>query len=128
MFSGFCRVHQAPLRCIRGEWEAGENDAQQICLDLADIHLATVAEAHYTIGDIRRLRGDLAGADEAYQAAHRCGKDPQPGMSLLRLAQGRPDMSTLAPRPPPTPTGTGWPRRVGRSTHSLPVPSAQVAR
>jgi len=48
-----------------------------------------VAEAHYQLGDLRRQRGDLSGAEEAFRTAHGGGRDPQPGLALLRLAQGR---------------------------------------
>jgi DNA-binding NarL/FixJ family response regulator len=43
----------------------------------------------YEVGEIRRLRGDLAGAEDAYRAAREFGRDPQPGHALLRLAQGQ---------------------------------------
>jgi DNA-binding NarL/FixJ family response regulator len=42
-------------------------------------------------GDLLRLAGDLVRAEAAYQRASEHGHDPQPGLALLRLAQGRPD-------------------------------------
>ena len=49
-------------------------------------------------GGLRRSRatssacvGDLDGAEAAYQRASEHGRDPQPGLALLRLAQGRLD-------------------------------------
>ena len=33
-------------------------------------------------------KGDITGAEEALLAAHRAGWDPQPGLALVRLAQG----------------------------------------
>jgi hypothetical protein len=50
-----------------------------------------VAESHYQIGEIRRLSGDLDGAEEAYVLGHQLGRDPEPGLALLRMAQGRAD-------------------------------------
>jgi class 3 adenylate cyclase len=47
------------------------------------------ANGHYEIGEIRRRRGDLSGAEEAYRTANELGKNPQPGLSLLRLAEGK---------------------------------------
>jgi DNA-binding NarL/FixJ family response regulator len=41
------------------------------------------------IGDIRCRMGDLEGADQAYERAADLGLAPQPGLALLRLAQGR---------------------------------------
>jgi hypothetical protein len=40
------------------------------------------------LGRIRLRRGDVEGAEEAFLAAHRAGWDPQPGLALVRLAQG----------------------------------------
>ena len=47
------------------------------------------AEGYYAIGDIRRLRGDFAGAEDALREAHARGKSPQPALALIRLAQGK---------------------------------------
>jgi len=60
-----------------------------VCHDVAHIHVGTVAEGHYQIGEIRRLRGDLERAEDAYRQGHHLGRDPEPGLALLRLAQGR---------------------------------------
>ena len=46
------------------------------------------------LGRIRLHMGDIAGAEEALLAAHRAGWDPQPGLALVRLAQG--DAATAA--------------------------------
>jgi hypothetical protein len=46
------------------------------------------------LGRIRLHQGDIAGAEEALLAAHRAGWDPQPGLALVRLAQG--DTATAA--------------------------------
>jgi DNA-binding NarL/FixJ family response regulator len=89
VFTGICRVHRSQLLQIRGAWDAAEREATRVCDEVSDVHVSTAAEAHYTIGEIRRLRNDLPGADAAYQMAHRMGRDPQPGVALLRLAQGR---------------------------------------
>lgn len=47
--------------------------------------------ALYRQGELHRLRGDLGAAEAAYRAASRCGVEPQPGLALLRLAQGAHD-------------------------------------
>src|SRR5439155_20743124 len=91
LFKGICRVHRAQVMQIRGAWEQAQDEAERICQDVAHIHVGIVAEARYQIGEIRRLRGDLDGADIAYGQAHELGRDPQPGLALLRLAQSRPD-------------------------------------
>jgi DNA-binding CsgD family transcriptional regulator len=66
-----------------------ESEASRACVDMAEVHLVTAAEGHYEVGEIRRMRGDLAGAEAAYRQAHLLGRQPEPGLSLLRLAQGR---------------------------------------
>lgn len=90
LFKGICRVHRAQVMQIRGAWEQAQDEAERICQDAAHIHIGIAAEAHYQIGEIRRLRGDLDGAEVAYRQGHELGRDPQPGLALLRLAQGRP--------------------------------------
>ena len=49
-------------------------------------------------GDVLRLRGDLAGAAAAYEAAVNFGYEPQPGLALLWLAQGRTAAAVAAVR------------------------------
>ncbi len=89
LFKGICRVHRAQVMQIQGAWSNAENEALRVCADVAHIHVGIVAEAHYQLGEIKRLRGDLDGAEEAYRHGHRLGRDPQPGLALLRLRQGR---------------------------------------
>jgi len=89
LFAGICRVHRSQIKVLAGDWATAERDAAQVCDDLADIHPATVAEAQYVLGEIYRLRGEGPAAEDAYRRAHRLGRDPQPGRSLLLLARGR---------------------------------------
>src|SRR5205814_1682569 len=89
LFKGICRVHRAQVMQIRGHWTQAQDEAERVCEDVAHIHVGIVAEGRYQIGEIRRLRGDLEGAEDAYGLGHQLGRDPQPGLALLRLAQGR---------------------------------------
>jgi hypothetical protein len=52
--------------------------------------------AHYQLGELHRLRGELAEAEAAYRQAHAAGCEPQPGLALLRLAEGRADAAAAA--------------------------------
>ena len=52
----------------------------------------------YQLAEIQRLRGELAEAEQSYRQARLAGRDPGPGMSLLRLAQGRIDLALPAIR------------------------------
>jgi len=93
LFKGICRVHRAQVMQVRGQWTQAQDEAERVCEDVAHIHVGVVAEGHYQIGEIKRLRGDLEGAEQAYQAGHGLGRDPEPGLALLRLAQGRADVA-----------------------------------
>lgn len=88
-FMGVCRVHRAQVFQAHGAWEQAEREAARVCEELAGFDLGTVAEGYYQVGEVRRLRGDLSAAEAAFRQAHEFGRDPQPGLALLRLAQGR---------------------------------------
>jgi len=90
LYPGICRVHRAQVLQSHGSWAEAEQEALGACADMAGIDVFAVADAYYEVGEVRRVRGDLAGAEQAYSQAHDHGRDPQPGMALLRLAQGRP--------------------------------------
>ena len=66
LFKGICQVHRAQVMQIRGAWTQAQDEAERVCQDVAHIHVGTVAEGRYQIGESRRLRGDLAGAKDAY--------------------------------------------------------------
>jgi DNA-binding CsgD family transcriptional regulator len=89
LYPGICRVHRAQVLQSRGAWAEAEEEALGACEDMVGIDVFAVADAYYEVGEVRRLRGDLAGAEQAYRQAHDYGRDPQPGIALLRLAQGR---------------------------------------
>jgi DNA-binding CsgD family transcriptional regulator len=91
LYPGICRVHWAEVLGVRGAWEQAEAEALDACRDMAAIDVFVVADGYYEVGEIRRRRGDIGGAEEAYALAHEHGRDPQPGAALLCLAQGRVD-------------------------------------
>ncbi|HUQ64023.1 MAG TPA: response regulator transcription factor [Acidimicrobiales bacterium] len=94
LYPGICRVHTAEILQVHGAWEQAEAEALGVCQDMTGIDVFVVADGWYEVGEIRRRRGDLAGAEEAYAQAHEVGRDPQPGLALLRLAQGRSGAAT----------------------------------
>lgn len=98
LYRGICRVHRAQVLQVQGAWEEAEREASSACRELLRVHVGTVAEGHYELGEIRRLRGDLAGAEDQFRQAHELGRDPQPGLALLRLAQGRADTAAASVR------------------------------
>jgi class 3 adenylate cyclase len=88
-FPGMCRVYRAEVMRLRGAWREAEEEARRACEELREFNLGYCAEAFYEVGEIRLRMGDLAGAEEAFRQAHGLGRDPQPGLALLRLAEGK---------------------------------------
>ena len=90
-YPGICRVHRAELLRLRGAWPEAEVEARRASAELEDFLSDVAAEAYYELGEIRLLMGDLGAADSLFRQAHELGRDPVPGLALLRLAKGRPD-------------------------------------
>lgn len=96
-FTGQCAVHRGQLLRIRGDWAAALTELDRAAARYRQIGSPDAAGlAAYEAGDIHRLRGDRAEADTAYQVAADHGYDPQPGLALLWLAQGRADAARRA--------------------------------
>jgi DNA-binding CsgD family transcriptional regulator len=89
MYRGICRVHRAQVLQVQGAWDEAEQEATRASNELLGVFAAAVAEGHYEVGEVCRLRGDLIRAEKEYRRAHQLGRDPQPGLALLRLAEGR---------------------------------------
>lgn len=90
-FPGACRIHRAQIMRLRGNWSAAEQQAVAACEELHDFDRMVTADGFYEIGEIRRWRGDFAAALESYRKADELGREPQPGLALLRLAEGKVD-------------------------------------
>ncbi len=97
-FSSICLVHRAEVRRSHGEWSAALEDACRACEREARGSRKPPGAALYQRGEIHRLRGEHADAEEAYRAASEAGYDPQPGLALLRMAQGQMDAACAAMR------------------------------
>jgi DNA-binding CsgD family transcriptional regulator len=87
-FHGLCRVYSLELESLRGAWASAEAGALRVGEELLPMDPYAAGEAFYAIGEIRRRRGDAAGAEEAFRRAHELGRDPQPGRALLALDRG----------------------------------------
>ena len=88
-FPGICRIHRAEVAAVGGAWERAEQELVRATSELVPYNMGPpLAEGAYSIGDIRRLMGDLEGAEAALRDAHQRGKSPQPALALVRLAQG----------------------------------------
>lgn len=88
---GACRVHRAEIMRLRGHWPEAEAQALSACEELQNFNRFVTAIGHYEIGEIRRRRGDFAAAEAGYARANEWGYEPQPGLALLRLAEGKVD-------------------------------------
>jgi DNA-binding CsgD family transcriptional regulator len=97
-FSSTCLIHRAEVRRSHGEWSAALEDACRACEREARGSRKPPGAALYQRGEIHRLRGEHVEAEEAYRAASAVGYDPQPGLALLRMAQGQLDTACAAMR------------------------------
>jgi DNA-binding NarL/FixJ family response regulator len=92
LYRGHCFLHRAEVLELLGAWPEALAEARHACDRLAaPINPAALSGACMIEGDLLRLVGDLDGAEASYRRASELGRDPQPGLALLRLAQGRVD-------------------------------------
>ena len=98
-FTGRCLTHRAEIMCLHGAWEEALDEARRAGRRCAQGNNELAGgEAAYVQGEVHRLRGELAAAEEAYRDASRHGREPQPGLALLRLAQGNGEVAAAAIR------------------------------
>ena len=95
-YRGECLLYRAEIMQLRGRWDDAAHDARD-ALQLLMSRPAAGA-AFYRLGEIHRLRGEFAEAEAAYTRANERGRKPQPGVSLLRLAQGQIDAAAASIR------------------------------
>jgi DNA-binding CsgD family transcriptional regulator len=96
-FTGRCRIHRAEILQLDGAWGEALEEARS-ATERPGLTRAGYGEALYREGEIHRLRGELVEAEEAYRDAARSGREPQPGLALLRLARGEGEAATAAIR------------------------------
>jgi len=98
-FTGACLVHRAEILQLHGQWTEAIAEAERATerFDTAEEPIGA-GEAFYQRAEIHRLRGEFSAAEEAYREASRLGRQPQPGLSLLRLVQGKNEVAAQGVR------------------------------
>jgi ATP/maltotriose-dependent transcriptional regulator MalT len=110
MFTAYCLAHRAEILQMGGNWPEAVGQARRaVERSVRVIEQDAAGRAHYQEAEIHRLRGEFDAANASYRDASRCGVDPQPGLALLRLAQGEVQAAVNAIR-----------RAVGATREALP--------
>jgi class 3 adenylate cyclase len=87
-FPGVCRVNRAEVMRLRGSWTQAEEEIRKAVAELDEFAPSIAAAAFYELGELQLRMGDFASAEESFRQAHGLGYDPQPGLALLRFANG----------------------------------------
>ena len=95
-FRGQCLVHRAQILQLRGAWNEAHDEARLARERLADPPHPAIGMAHYQLGELQRLRGDLDEAEQSYRRAQETGRSPHPGLALILLARGDVDAAAAA--------------------------------
>ena len=109
-YRGQCLVYRAEIMRLHGAWGEAADEAKRACERLAG--RPAVGMAFYQQAELQRLRGEFAEAENAYRQAGQWGREPQPGLAMLRLAQGQVDAAAVAIR-----SSGGRGERPGRPVH-----------
>ena len=89
MFTGQCQAHRAALYCLHGAWGDAMAAARAAQARVRAGDWSGSFGAWYQEGEVHRLRGESDAAERSYHRAGEGGYPPQPGLALLRAAQGR---------------------------------------
>ena len=92
LYRGQCLVYRAEIMLLHGAWSDAMEETRRACERLAQPpERPEIGAALYQQAELHRLRGEFARAESAYREASQRGRNVQPGLALLRLAQGQTD-------------------------------------
>jgi DNA-binding CsgD family transcriptional regulator len=98
-YRGQCLIHRAEIMQFQGDWRDAMDEARRARDRFSRPPVRpAIGMALYRLAELHRLHGEFTKAEDAYREASRWGRRPQPGLSLLRLAQGRVDDAGAAIR------------------------------
>jgi ATP/maltotriose-dependent transcriptional regulator MalT len=97
-YRGQCLVHRSQILQAHGEWPDAASEAARACERLSQPAHPALGMAMYQQGEMHRLRGEFEQAERAYRQANGNGREPIPGLALLRLAEGKVDGAAAAIR------------------------------
>jgi DNA-binding CsgD family transcriptional regulator len=98
--TGVCLVHRAEIMQLQGAWDAAFEEARRAGERFVDgvLNERVCGKAFYRQGELHRLRGEIDAAEASYREASQRGYEPQPGLALLRLMEGKRDVAAAAIR------------------------------
>ncbi len=97
-YRGQCQVHRAEIMALHGSWADARDVAEAAYHQLAAASHPAAGAASYALADLHRYSGEYRPAESAYREASRWGREPQPGLALLRLAEGQVEAALAAIR------------------------------
>src|SRR5262245_46197037 len=97
---GLCLVHRAEIMTLGGAWPEALEEAREVAGRFTEgaLNQRALGHAAYRQAELHRLRGEVRTAESLYREASRLGREPQPGLALLRLLQGKRDTAAAAVR------------------------------
>jgi DNA-binding CsgD family transcriptional regulator len=98
--NGLCLVHRAEIMTFGGAWPAALEELRRLGerFTRGVLNQRALGHAAYREGEVLRLQGKFREAETAFRESARFGREPQPGLALLRLAQGKGDAAAAAIR------------------------------
>jgi len=97
-YRGHCMVRRAEILQLHGAWEDAMTEAQHACERFSRPPRVEAGSAFYRLGELHRMRGEFDAAERAYREAGRWQRTPQPGIAILRLAQGEIEVASATIR------------------------------